>query len=156
LEKNLKNLALVAEIIAAIGVILSLIFVGFQLSEGNRETRAATTHAVAESQLTLMSELLRYADVWEKVVASEALESGAEARRGIILYNLVMTDNENVYFQQQSGFVEDSAWESRLNNLTFLSSLPVYSDWRISVGGLVHDPGFLAIVDAKHEESRSK
>jgi len=32
----------IAEIAAAVGVVLSLVFVGLQIEEGNRETRATT------------------------------------------------------------------------------------------------------------------
>ena len=44
-----------AEIVAAIGGILSLVFVGFQLNEGNKEARAATVQASIDSGLSLMS-----------------------------------------------------------------------------------------------------
>lgn len=153
---KLTDLALVAEIVAATGVILSLIFVGFQLSEGNREARAATVHAVSVSQMSLMSELLRYADVWDKVVAGEHLSEGEELRRGIILFNLIMTDNENVYYQQQSGYVEDFAWETRSSNLSLLANLPIYDNWVNSVGGLQHDFGFLEILKEHRAASRNK
>jgi len=39
---KLSNVASIAEIVAAIGVIFLLIFVGLQINEGNQETRAVT------------------------------------------------------------------------------------------------------------------
>jgi len=47
-NKNLTKWASIAELIAGVGVILSLIFVGLQINEGNRETRAATLQAATD------------------------------------------------------------------------------------------------------------
>jgi len=149
MNSKLESFASIAEIIAAIGVILSLIFVGMQLDEGNKETRAATVQASSDTSVALMSELLLYADVWEKVLAGETLSDEIDARRGIILFNLVMTENENFYFQLRSGYVDNSAWEGRIENMSLLLALPIYSVWRQSVGGIAHDTEFLALLDER-------
>jgi len=50
-NENLTKWASIAELIAGIGVILSLIFVGLQINEGNREIRAATLQAATDSEM---------------------------------------------------------------------------------------------------------
>ena len=95
MNRKLSDLASVAEIIAAIGVILSLLFVGFEIRDGNQETRAVTVQATLDSEMAFQSELLRYADIWEKVARGESLSDGEEVRRGTILYNMMMTLNED-------------------------------------------------------------
>jgi len=73
---KLSELASVAEVVAAIGVILSLLFVGYQIKDGNRETRAATLQATLDSEMALQSETLQYADVWDKVLSGAHLAEG--------------------------------------------------------------------------------
>ena len=53
---KLNELASIAEIVAAVGVILSLIFVGFQISDGSNETRAATIQAASDAESYMRSE----------------------------------------------------------------------------------------------------
>ena len=96
---KLSDLASAAEVVAAIGVIVSLIFVGFQIRDGNKETRAATIQASLDSEMFLQSHFLRYAGVWEKLVAGLPLSEGEETRKGIVLFNMLMTMNENRFHQ---------------------------------------------------------
>ena len=96
---KLSEWASIAEIIAAIGVILSLIFVGVQVSEGNLETRAATLQAASDAEAFMLATFLEHTDTWDKVVTGQPLDDGAELRGGILLYNLLLVDTENRYHQ---------------------------------------------------------
>jgi hypothetical protein len=107
LKSKLSDWARIAEILAAIAVIISLLIVAFQISEGNRETRAMTALVVLEGEKSVQSEFLRYAGIWEKVVSGEPLEAGEELRRGIILYNMMHTQEESRYHQIKSGFLQE-------------------------------------------------
>jgi len=50
MERKLSDWSSIAEIVAAVGVIFSLVFVGLQINEGNQETRAATVQAAYDSE----------------------------------------------------------------------------------------------------------
>ena len=151
-NESLSKWASIAEIIAAIGVILGLVFVGLQIEENNLETRAATIQASSDSQIELMSELLRYAGVWEKALNGETLEKGEEKRRAIILYNLIMADNANLFHQYQSGFLGEDNWTARQNTLRDLVALPIFEEWRTSIGGESHSQDYLDILEG-HRQS---
>ena len=99
---KLSEWASIAEILGAAAVVVSLLFVGFQISDGNRETRAATAQAALDSEMLFQAELLRYAATWEKVVKGVPLSDGEETRRGIVLYQMMQTLNENRYHQMKS------------------------------------------------------
>jgi hypothetical protein len=131
---KLSNLASVAEIIAAFGVILSLLFVGFQIQDGNRETRAATLQATLDSEMALQSEAMRYAGTWEKVVTVVHLADGEETRRAILLYNMMMTLYQNQYYQFKSGYLDNPpATEDPV-------TWPFYEVWRGSGGAKNRSP----------------
>ena len=75
---KLSEWAAVAEIVAAVGVILSLLFVGLQISEGNQETRAASIQAASDADARMIATLISNKDTWEKVLTGAPLEEGAD------------------------------------------------------------------------------
>jgi len=147
MKRKLSELASIAEIIASIGVILTLIFVGLELSEGNRETRAATTQLVIKAEMDMVTVFIANADTWDKVVTGAPIAEGEEMRRAINLYNLSMLETANRYSQFRSGFIESSSWEGTLKTLPGITKLPIYEKWRGSFGGQGQDTAFLELLD---------
>jgi hypothetical protein len=147
---KLSELASAAEIVAAVGVIVSLVFVGLQIREGNEETRAATIQASLDSEMFLQSQFLRNADVWEKIAAGLPLSEGEETRRGIVLFNMLMTMNENRYHQVNSGFLD-----SELPIPGLLDS-PFFDTWRASGGARARSPEFLEFIDRERAIALAK
>ena len=144
MKQNLSDWASIAEIIAAIGVIFSLVFVGLQINEGNQETRAATIQATLDSEMFFQAEILRYADTWEKVVSGADLADGEEMQKGMILYNMMMTINENRYHQFNSGYLESEP-AILTNSLVYV---PMFNIWRKAAGAKSRSLQFLEIVDS--------
>jgi hypothetical protein len=142
MKVKLADWASVAEILGAIAIVISLYFVGSELSDGNRETRAATTQATLDSTMTFNVELLRYADVWEKVLSNDDLSDDVDKRRAIILFNLMVTVNENRYQMMKSGYMEYSE-----NTLLTMVTLQFYETWRNSAGAAAHSMEFLDLLD---------
>ncbi len=146
--KKLSDLASVAEIIAATGVIFSLLFVGFEIRDGNRETRSATVQQILDSEMAFQSEVLRNADIWAKVTQGESLSDGEEALRGVVLYNMMMTLNEDRYYQFKSGYLDQ---EPPVFRSTELTSYPIYDIWRKSAGANSRSQEFLELLDRQRE-----
>jgi len=150
---NTSKLADYDEVIGSIAVVLALLFVGMQVSEGNRETRTATTQASLQSEMDMMRTLILHAGTWEKVVAGEPLTSGEETRRGIVLFNLLMTDYEHTYFLFKSGYLESGQWEGRLASLPPLVRLPIFEIWIQTIGALAHSDEFLDQLNTQRGET---
>lgn len=153
MKSKLADLAPVAEIIASVGVIITLIFVGLELRESNREARATTMQAAISAEMGMHEVLASHAGTWEKVLSGAPLSDDEEMRRGIVLYNLLMTDSENRFFQFNSGYLEPQLWEGRKTSLSVLVRLPIYEVWRPSPGGLNHSSDFLKLLDTLSDES---
>ena len=150
---KLSDWASIAEIIAAVGVILSLIFVGLQINEGNQETRAATLQAAADGESFLIATLLNHPDTWDKVITGQPLEDGTETRTGIMLFNLMMTESENRYHQFNAGFLDSTSWHGRLASIRPLVKLPFFQTWRKSMGAMNHSADFLDLLDRLAEDA---
>ena len=134
MKPSLSDIASIAEIAAAIGVIVSLIFVGLQINEGNRETRAATAQALFDSEMFMSKTFVEHAGTWAKVLAGTPLEEGEEERKAINLYNMVIMESENRFNQFRSGYIDAAAWQSTLESLPTLRNLPMYETWTPSGG----------------------
>jgi len=139
---KLSEWASIAEVLSALAIVVSLVFVGLQISDGNRATRAATSQAASDQTMFLQSEILRYAGTWQKVLDGAPLADGEEMRRGIVLFDMVMTENENREQQFESGYLSD-----RRTNLEMIVGLPIFDQWRASPGANGHPAEFLEILD---------
>jgi hypothetical protein len=148
MKSNLAELASIAEIVASIGVILSLIFVGVQLNEGNRETRAATNQLVIKSEMDMVAVFIENSEIWDKVVTGVPLAAGEETRKGINLFQLAMLETANRHKQYASGYLELTSWENTLETLPAITKLPIYEQWRQSYGGQGQDSEFLELLDS--------
>ena len=142
MKLKLSEWASVAEVLGGIAIVVSLVFVGVQVNDGNRATRAATSQEASDQTMFLQAEVLRYAGIWQKVLDGAELGAGEEARRGIVLFDMVMTENENRAQQFESGYLED-----RRTNFEMFVSLPIYDQWRASPGGNGKSAEFLEFLD---------
>lgn len=145
---KLSDWASIAEIVAAIGVIFSLIFVGIQVSEGNLEMRAATIQAATDAEASMVTTFIEHKETWDKVMTGQPLDEGAELRGGILLFNLLMIDTESRYHQFQSGLLDERLWQGHRNNLRPVVKLPLFKIWRESLGAAGLSPAFFALLDS--------
>lgn len=132
---NWDAIGAIAELLAAIGVIISLIFVGQQLRKGNAEARAATMQATTDTEMTMLSMLSANAEVWQKVVTGAELQPGTETRTAILLFASLMIDYENRFHQYRAGYYDERSWANRRLNMRMLVELPIFDIWRQSPGG---------------------
>jgi len=109
MKLKLSEWASIAEVLSAIAIVVSLVFVGLQINDGNRETRAATVQSTLDSEMALQAELLRYTDTWLKITNGIPFSDEVETRKALILYTMLMTQNENQFEQMNSGYLEFNA-----------------------------------------------
>ena len=143
MNQKLSDWSSVAEIIAAIGVILSLLFVGFQIQDGNRERIAATIQASLDSEMAFQAEIARYAGTWDKMSRGQALAEGEETRLAITLFGMLMTVYENRFHQFNSGYLDRPPSEL----VAIAVHWPIYDLWRVRGGAATRSPEFLELLD---------
>lgn len=57
MKEKLQEYALVAEVVSALAIVVSLVFVGFQIQDGNRETRSAAQQAISDQTVTFIMDM---------------------------------------------------------------------------------------------------
>lgn len=103
------------EPLAAAGVILSLLFVAYEVRQNTKVARAQTRHALAELNqewLTLHSQDPEFNRVWNKLWVAPADLTESEGRRGAMMMTMHLRRLENVYFQHREGLIDASALNS--------------------------------------------
>lgn len=147
MNRSLSDMASIAEIFAAIAVVLSLIFVGLQISDSNKETRAMTMQSANDAELFAAATFARHAGIWDKVITGATLAGGEEFRTAVVIYNMAMIESENRYQQFGSGYLSADSWEGSIRSIQEMVKLPIYADWRGTPGALQHSSDFLELTD---------
>lgn len=148
---NWDGIGAVGEIVGAVAVIVSLVYLSVQVKHTNKLARNASTQSVIASEATFASILLQHAGVWNKVISGESFVDAIEEREGIILFNLYLLDTENRFRQWKNGFLEDQSWQGREKMLDKMVILPIYKIWKKSLSVASYSKDFLDLLDEVRE-----
>jgi len=119
------------QVAAAVGVILSLIFVGLEIQQ-SREIAIADIYqqraalAIQVQQSTILVE--KYSTAIDKLLSGEALDR----REANILkwsQNPWFQYWENNHFQYEIGLLSEAAWQPSRNALRDRLRMPIYQEW---------------------------
>lgn len=106
---DLAALADIADLLAAAGVIASLIYVGFQVKQTQKAVRAATAQARTDLGVHLISS--RYtsdiSDVLVKSKSAPSTLSESEKFKLKSFFSAHVRHCQNLYYQQQKGLLEE-------------------------------------------------
>ena len=116
-KPTLTSLAQLAEVVAAVGVVASLVYVGMELNENTAAVRAGTSQAIFDSSrefvldVALSEDLSRIRSLGESDI-SQLTDLEADRFRGLVLGNWIYF--QNVWIQWTLGVVDDRVWETYL------------------------------------------
>jgi hypothetical protein len=137
-------------ILANIGVIASLIFVGVQIRQEAAATRSATVLQLKDSwvQLNLVQATsVELADAFESV--EERGWSGASYQDQIFLegfFRTLLHNWSNAYYQYQNGTLDETQWGAYLREARWNAASPmvrqIWSEWNH-----VYDDSFRNLMD---------
>ncbi len=154
---NLTNLADVADLLAALGVIVSLIYVGYQLKETRKAGRAATAQARTDLGVQLISArwTTNIADLLVTSVDDPKSLSKADNLKLKGFFTAHVRHCMNMFYQQQEGFLDDF-WSYGVARVTvyWIKNYPLMeSEWTSIQKTL--PPEFVSFIDAEIEQHSS-
>lgn len=130
MKGKLQEYALIAEIVSAAAIVLSLVFVGLQIRDN---TRASEATMYQNSLAYNIENLLAYGEdpATARVMNAFTLEDSDgltedETAQAMYLFTATYRTIENLYLQYEAGMISEEGWES-LKPLT---------------DGLILSPGF--------------
>ncbi len=124
-ETRLQRWALTAEIIGAIAIVVSLVFVGFQLKESARATKSATAndaHALTISWYTALGNSDSSSDLFFRFITDFDSLSQQESFQAVMLIHAAILSFQNSYY-----LVEEGSLDERIRN-TILEAIVVIKD----------------------------
>jgi hypothetical protein len=134
---NLESWAYVAEIVGAIAVVASLIYVGIQIRDSNRVNQANARHNISEFvlQVSLFNagHADRIASIQEKTNNGEKL-SGAEQTFQWWTHMNLMLHAETYYHHYELGMMPDGHWDGYVRYVEGYSTTPGFAEFWSDVG----------------------
>ena len=118
MKEKLQEYALLAEIISAVGIIISLVFVGFQIRDNTVASQAATyqasvgydiellMHLSADPDLSRIIDIYTYGDDASSLSANDIVRAQYE-------FTALLRHLENLYLQHELGMLSDESWTTR-------------------------------------------
>ena len=96
---NWDAIGAIGEIIGALAVVVSLIYLAGQIRHNNQLARSNSLESVLQSEMNFGSIAIDNADIWDRLLAGESFTDRVERRKAIIIFNLFMQDSANRFFQ---------------------------------------------------------
>lgn len=128
---NWEAISTVAEIIGAMGVIVSLIYVAFQVKQNTKASRAATRQALADGAQRLAGDVVEGESMPRIMI--DAM-SGREVKPDEIfrLQSRCYRDLrfwDNAFYQYNQGMLTEDEWQGFRENLKLLMQFPTYREY---------------------------
>lgn len=129
---NWNAAAAIAELIGALGVIASLIFVGLQVRQNTRSLRAATYDSLVGSNGEWLKALIgdpTLASSFEEAVADWSRVSESERPRVMYLLTQLFRQWENTFFQHRQGTLDPGLWRTWSHIIVSYFHQPGLQEW---------------------------
>jgi len=148
MKQRLQEYALIAEVVSAIAIVLSLIFVGLQVRQGAQETR--------ENSVALRSQVQQAMMEADKDLLLFRAENGELDDRGNFYYFAAILRSRQLYWTQRNvGLLDDETYLSYMSPFVggTLNDADFTSMWIEAVNLGSVQPAFVEEIDRLREQS---
>jgi hypothetical protein len=117
---DLNEIALLAEIVGSIAVVVSLIYVAIQVRQNTRATRSATYQSMVSNSLGLLATMYSEegnAELYLRAKDGDQDLSPAERVRVHFLLLAVFRHFDNLHYQHARGTIESEQWRGYIHIL---------------------------------------
>lgn len=128
---RLERASHIAQIVAALGIIVSVAYLALQVRDANRVTQASVRHELTSdlvSSARLWTDHGDMAELWVRADAGEAMTPAEIMRLNSVAY-VDLRVWENVHYQHSLGLLSDAEFASFRLNLRFLMQHRVYRNF---------------------------
>jgi hypothetical protein len=112
-KEKLQEYALIAEIVSAVAVIVTLLFVGFELRRNTNAFYAQSRQAVLESSQEELFEWTRNPDIHNSVIKQGILTPEEQTKINFFLLALLRV-REYSWLQYQDGIIDQEQWDTEV------------------------------------------
>jgi hypothetical protein len=121
---NWDAIGAIGEILGAVAVFCSLIYLAVQIRNQNQESQAASVHEVIEGYRTTIAALhqAEMADIWVKGIDDFDQMTESERLRFVVYLTTALRSFEDAYYQWRQGRLETDIWKGLLAPLVDVKS----------------------------------
>ena len=136
---KLEKLSALAEILSAIAILITLVYLAVQTRQNTLAVEAATRQATLDNVFDLLSQVMEDPDIWLSLVKDELTET-ERVKVSAYLFS-VMERTQASWFQYRAGALDEQSW-SRVREPTAANILLVQGNrwWNYFQDGF--DPEF--------------
>ena len=129
---TLDDLGNIGEFVAAIGVIVSLVYLATQIRQNTRAVRSSASHAITDARVDFLKSISDSPDVARMLLSGfvdrEALDSVERLRFDVMMHRFIAM-MENYHYQNRQGAMDPDQWTRMLGVLRMFMSTPGGQAW---------------------------
>ena len=129
---SLQDLGNIGEFIAAVAVVVSLIYLAAQIRQNTKSVRAAALQDVIGASTTFLRDVFRDADltrIWFSGADDLKSVNGIDRQRFHFLIVAYFRQAENMHSQSRKGLLKDDDWEGLRDSVFEGASRPGMRAW---------------------------
>ena len=152
---NWEAISAVGEILGALAVVVSLLYLAAQIRQNSRAMKGASTHGITQ---TIQSELrwsFDYGEVFLKMFNAPASLTEVEAYKLGEWMIAAMLARQNEFIQYRQNLVDEDVWAASRGIVKHLMSVPWCKKWWDNIDKITFVPEFIEIVEAMLKEDHS-
>ena len=155
---SLNKIHQIGELVAAVAVVVSLVFVGLQIRDNTIASEAATHQASVAYDLELVLNAgtsPATARVYRAYRDDPDSLEGDELLQGETLFIGLFRHNENVYLQRRAGMLSEDVWAAREPFLRFFVQTPGFDRLTEGSNRQLYGGPFIEFAERVRSEARS-
>lgn len=124
---SLEDLGNIGELVAALGVFISLVYLGFQIRQNTAALKSSTSHEVMRSfgdTIAWLGQTPENASVFHKGLLTPHDLSDDQQTHFLLMMINVFINSETAYNDIKHGTLSEADWERVENTLKFYFSFP--------------------------------
>ena len=144
---NWEAIGSIGEIVGAAAVVVSVLYLAFQIRQNTHSVRGSTIQAVTE---TIQRENRWSSDLGEtfvKAIESPSEVTAVEAFKLGEWLSAAMSARQNEYFQYKKKLMDQEMWDASLGIIRSIMSVEFCRNWWHGYDKQVYSPEFVAVVD---------
>jgi len=161
---TLQDLSAIGEVIGSIAVVISLIYLAYQIRQSSRQMEmnsrqleASMYHATNDSfyrWYSLLAQDAALAALWRRALTEETILSDDEAVRVNSLVSMLFLSYENNFQQLRIGAINRDTLQIARSNILSLMSSPVVQMWWKRQGERILTPEFRLAIESLVADGR--
>ncbi|MGR8948221.1 MAG: hypothetical protein ACU84Q_09260 [Gammaproteobacteria bacterium] len=128
---TLHDLASIAEIVGALAVVVTLIYLTLELRRNTAATRQQSYHDIVTRRAAWFDTMTRHAEFTEIFIKGQNAEDLDEVESQQYVAGMItfLSHFQDVYLQHRSGIVEKGVWDAERKMLAAVTSAKGFKNW---------------------------